>query len=328
MDERRPPSGVPRAPFGPTLVLVLGLAAPLLYACDDDAGLAPQFDPPAVTDAEVLEDGGPIFRTLTVDFDRPAGISIDYWTDGTPRLRLRQETSRERHDVFLPRLRADRVYRYEVRALAPGETRGPSRAGTFATDPLPERLQGIELTTVGVPSVPLTMLEALGPRGSGYFPFVVDEEGYIVWYRKADRGSLGFTRLGSGEFVFDAAGGLWVVNLRNEVVARLDKEEAAARTGIDPFTIHHDVIRTPENTVLMLVQDTVLANDTIWTGEAIWEWDPESDHLEKRWASKDFFDPRTDRGPLSVPGDWLHANSLDLGPRGNVIPSQSTIDSY
>jgi hypothetical protein len=31
--------------------------------------------------------------------------------------------------------------------------------------------------------------------------------------------------------------------------------------------------------------------------------------------------PLTDRGPASIPPDWLHCNSLAIGPRGNVVVS-------
>lgn len=43
--------------------------------------------------------------------------------------------------------------------------------------------------------------------------------------------------------------------------------------------------------------------------------------LERRWETGAFFSPETDRGPLSRPGDWVHANSLSIGPRGNTIVS-------
>jgi len=301
------------------LVLFWGLG--LLVACGDDApSLASLPDPPRIAHTAVVEEGGPIFRSIIVELDRPAGLLVEYWTNDTPHLRLREEASREQHNLFIPRLRADRVYRYEAWALGEFGVSDRPQVGTFSTGSLPEGLREIEVVTHGTPTFPLTMMEAITPMRP-YYPFVVDREGHIVWYRRAGRRSAGFTRLADGTFVFNTRDALEVVTLRNEVVARLDAAEAGARSGITPFSIHHDVIRTPDNTVLMLVQDTVLLNDTIWTGDAIWEWDPASESLEKKWAAKDFFDPDRDRGPRSRPGDWLHANSLHLGPRGNVIVS-------
>ena len=66
---------------------------------------------------------------------------------------------------------------------------------------------------------------------------------------------------------------------------------------------------------------SVTVADTTWVGEEIWEWDPVTDELTKHWAASDFLSPTTDRGERSVPDDWLHANSLSIGPRGNILVS-------
>ena len=39
----------------------------------------------------------------------------------------------------------------------------------------------------------------------------------------------------------------------------------------------------------------------------------------KRWSSFDFLDPYADRGSIFFEDNWMHANSLWLNPRGNVI---------
>ena len=99
-------------------------------------------------------------------------------------------------------------------------------------------------------------------------------------------------------------------------------QQYALTAGLDTLlNTHHDVIVTPDNTVLFLAIDTGTVNDTVWEGEAIWEWDPATDVLTKRWTAKDFLTPKTDRGARTVPGDWLHANSLSIGPRGNILVS-------
>lgn len=70
-----------------------------------------------------------------------------------------------------------------------------------------------------------------------------------------------------------------------------------------------------------LPTDTSTVGGTVWTGEAIWEWDFASDQLQKRWSSFDSMSPASDVGARSAPADWLHANSLSIGPRGNVLMS-------
>lgn len=300
------------------LFVPLAVAALVVGCADDPAAPPPTL--PEVTFAAVSEAGGPIFREVEVHLDGSAGARVEYWSEEGPRLRLESEEGAAEHTLFLGRLRAEHTYEYEIRGVASDGQLGPSVTGSFGTGPLPEDLREIEIATIGGPTYPLTMIEAVDPSRP-FYPFIVDERGYIVWYREAEAGSTGFTRLEDGSFVFNTMGGLRVVSPRNEVVGRLVKSEAAVRTGIDPFTIHHDVVRTPDNTVLMIVHDTTMVNDTIWTGEAIWEWDPATDRLEKKWSSKHFFDPRVDRGSRTTPEDWLHANSLAIGPRGNILMS-------
>ncbi|HEX9710879.1 MAG TPA: hypothetical protein VGB42_13050, partial [Candidatus Thermoplasmatota archaeon] len=207
--------------FASLPVASLPVAFLLVAGCDDGAGVEPIATPPEITGVTVTDDGGPIFRAIAVDLDRAGGIVVDYAADGAPSLRVEDDAPGDRHELFLPRLRAGHTYRYEARSAAEDGTLGEPRSGTFTTAPLPDGLREIQLSTVGVPTFPLTMVEALA-GGVPYFPFVVDEAGYIVWYHESERGSVGFTVLADGAFVFNVDGGLRVVNLRNEVVARLD----------------------------------------------------------------------------------------------------------
>ena len=160
---------------------------------------------------------------------------------------------------------------------------------------------------------------------------MLDTDGYIVWYLPNREAGGPVTRLASGDYVFDTslracaplcASGLEVVTPLNYTLATLTEERGAARAGRGHFNIHHDVVATEDNTLVFLVLgDTVTANDTTWVGEEIWEWDPETDALDRRWISSDFMSPLTDRGPRTRVGDWLHANSLSIGPRGNIVVS-------
>ncbi|TFH43311.1 MAG: hypothetical protein E4H01_12235, partial [Lysobacterales bacterium] len=154
-------------------------------------------------------------------------------------------------------------------------------------------------------------------------PVMVDTEGYVVWYRPGDTlTSNAFTRRENRDFVFKSTLGLEVVTPMNEVVATLRETDASLRTGRNTFVIHHDLITTPWNTLLFLVRaGTGTLNDTTWVVDEIWEWDPDTDAFDVRWAAKDFLSPATDRGLHSRPDDWLHANSISFGPRDNVIVS-------
>lgn len=277
----------------------------VLASCDDDAPTAPPDDePPGVT----VESSGPIFWTLQVSLAAPAAIQADYWSSETPRLRVTSPVEATQHSLFLPRLRSGTTYEYEVQLL--GASDDPLHAGQFETGPLPPELAWLQFTATGTPTFPLTMLEARSPP---LLQFVLDEEGEIVWYRSG-KTSQGFTRLADGAFVFNERTGISVETADHRVVARLDQTGGMG-------AMHHDVITTPENTLLFLTQLDQAVGDSTLTGEAIWEWDPETGELAQRWSAFDFFDPSEDLGYRSRRTDWLHANSLSIGPRGNILVS-------
>src|SRR5690606_34205818 len=117
----------------------------------------------------------------------------------------------------------------------------------------------------------------------------------------------------------DSGRGLVEVRPDGKVVRELTRESA----GTD---IHHDVTVTPQNTVLFISTDVQSPNGTAITGEAIREWLPESGTVVKRWTSFDALDPDVDRSTRSTDDDWLHANSIALGSRGNILLSLHFLD--
>jgi len=260
----------------------------------------------------VVEDSaGSIFRTLLVGLEAPAAIQVDYWSAETPRLRVTSPARTSQHRVFLPRLRPSVWYDYEVRALG-GADPSVLYSGQFQTDSLPTNVTAIKFFAEGTPTSSLTLIEARTP----FAQVIVDQDGEVVWYRTGaeSKKTTGFARLANGDFVFNDWEELSVETPDHRVVARLPRIAGMGQ-------MHHDVVTTAQNTVLFLAQEPGLVNDTTWTGEAVWEWDPESDVLVKRWSSFDFLSPDVDRGPRTRITDWLHANSLAIGPRGNVLVS-------
>jgi hypothetical protein len=273
--------------------------------CSDSTG--PITSLPLQTTVAIKSDAGPLIRSLQIQSSTPIGVQVDYWTAGSPRLRVTSASPATEHVVFLPGLRAARVYEYEVR---PGPSQRVLSRGQFTTDTLPSDLAEVGFTAEGTPSSRLTMLELRGTPFSGYV--IVDRDGAVVWYRRGVAES--FARRTDGNFVFlDVAVGLTVVRPDLTVAAHLDP-------GVG-MRMHHDVITTPANTLLFLTHDGVMFGDTTWVGDAIWEWSPEEGTVVRRWRAPDFLSPDQDLGPKSIPADWLHANSLSIGPRGNVLIS-------
>ena len=294
----------------PGLWLALAGAA-LLGACtsmtDAPAGGTTAPKPAPIQTVTVDSSGGPIFRSLRVSVAEPESVQVEYWTAGAPRLKVAAYDS-GLGSIFLPRLRPNATYAYEVSAVGAGGAAGPLYADSLTTDTLPTALAGYRFRVQGAASFPLAMVELTGAF-AGWA--VVDSSGQVVWYRPGCTPE-GFARRANGDFVFlDTCTGLYEVAPDGHVVNSL----------ANTYAMNHDVIVTPQNTLLFIGQDSQTVNDTTWTGNGIWEWSPEHGSVVKRWTAFQALSPASDRGPASTPGDWLHANSLAIGPRGNVVMS-------
>ena len=296
------------------------LLAVFVAACGDSITVD---EPPlaVVTSVTVDATQGPIDRRLSLTLNQPQAIEVDYWSAGTPVLRVTSAEVALTHTVFLPRLRANAQYDYAVRAVD-GLRGGEPLAGQFATDSLPLEWRGLQFDVIGAATFPLTFVEV---RGNPVGHVIVDQDGEIVWYWQGQgRVGGGFARLNNGNFVFSDDNDLVVVTPAGQEVARMRKTEDMGQQTYQGN--HHDMVVTPSNTVLFLAYDDVVVDNVTWTGEAVWEWDVETDVLTKRWSASDFLDPDVDVGPWSYEEDWLHANSLSIGPRGNVLLSLFWLD--
>jgi hypothetical protein len=241
---------------------------------------------------------------LDVELRSAAPLTVEYWTDDGPRLRVRSPSATT-HAITLARLRADRLYHYEIQETI--------HAGVFDTGALPEDLAGLTFDASGAPTLDLVLVHLFSDDGfKGYA--AVDAAGEVVWYWRTDDFPFGATRREGGTFVLmDKGRGLVEVEPAGTVVRELPQDLANRE-------LHHDVIATPWNTILFLAFDERPFEDRTLRGEAIWEWDPESGSPVRRWTSWDHLDPEVDRGPrFGV--EWLHANSLAVGPRNNILVS-------
>jgi hypothetical protein len=291
---------------------VVAILMAVLAGCGDSP--VRHTGPAEVRSATVRTVPAALVRTLAVRLDRPYGVQVDYWTEDGPRLRMTDETPQTTHDLVLARLRAGASYQFEVRSTG-ADGSGDPVTGSFVTNPLPDHLAVLDFTAEGTPSEPLTLLEiALHEQGfTG--GVIVDGDGEVVWFLEVTA-MQGSTRRENGHFVFlDVVGGLLEVTPTGEVVARLPQEDFPGRRA------HHDVITTPGNTLLFIATDVREYEGRSILGEAIWEWDPDSDALSRRWSSWHHLSPDADWGPSSRDNDWLHANAIALGPNGNVLMS-------
>jgi hypothetical protein len=180
---------------------------------------------------------------------------------------------------------------------------------------IPADLAAVTFTTEGEPTAPYALLELRHPQGFRGF-VAVNGAGQPVWFFRTAGNPFGATRRANGNLVLlDSQRGLVEVTGAGEVVNELAQQPRPGRF------IHHDVTVTSSNTILFIAEDARPWPDTLVTGDAIWEWAPETGTVVRRWSSWDHLVPELDRGPRSRTDDWFHANSVFQGPRGNVLVS-------
>lgn len=302
--------------LGPLVVSALVLAG-----CEDGPTLP---EPPAFASVQPPRVGVTIATDLRIELDRPGLVDIAYGSVDGPTYGMSSDGAAEEHAFDLLRLRPGTSHTVVVTAYAADGSAalGESRVLSFETDPLPPELAALTFDVTGTPTMPLTMLEITVPQLDGA-PIVVDGTGQIVWFREGSQDLLhgvGVLPEDRG-FAVNTREGVAIIGPNQLQEAWLSESDAAARAGTGSFEIHHEVIHREGSEVLLLVHDTATVTDTVWTGEAIWSWDWESDVLTKLWSSFDHWSPVDHRGPRTAPWDWIHSNALSIGPRGNVLLS-------
>jgi hypothetical protein len=289
-------------------------------ACDGPAS-PPRDTHPAVVALTIDSAAGPIFRSVHATLDRPGVVEFVYGADDTPILSMLSTDTALQHHVLLPRLRSGREYR--VQAIVPGSLRPPLQI-RFHTGALPPALAAFDFATSGSPTAPVTLLELAG--STAFYGLLAVEDGHIVGYLPSAGSLFGSVRRANGDIVLlDGELGLVSYRLDGSIAHRLP-QPAADGSGTAYGRIHHDVTRTPANTLLFIANETrVVAGEAV-VGEALWEWNPEAGSVVKRWSAFDHLDWTTERGSRSSSGNWLHGNGVSYGPRGNVIMSLRNVD--
>ena len=191
-----------------------------------------------------------------------------------------------------------------------------SAGATFArakAAPLPADLQAIKITATGTLTPRYALVHLYAEQGfKGYA--LVDSSGRIAWHYRTRDYPFGADRRRNGNFVFmDKGYGIVEVDRGGAIVHELKQRDPENE-------MHHAIVVTPRDTVLYLAFDTEDVAGKRLKGEAIWEWNPDTGADVKRWRSWDFLDPALDRSARTA-GEWLHANSLAVGPGGNILLS-------
>lgn len=315
------PSGVARR-----ILTVVGLGtAVVLGACEDDPSRPDQRRADIVS-ATVVDTAGPITRWLRVDLDRAGEVELFYEpVDGGRTFRIRSQASAESHEIYMPRLLADTTYEYAVRVFDQEGAADSIVRGSFETGPLPQNILNLDVDVEGTASFELMILGQGQNAAAGAFggQIGIEPDGTVVWYFASTGFPLAARPMpDSHDLAFLDGGQQGIVRVAPDgrIVARLVTEG-----GVFGF-VHHDIAPNGPDRVLYIQKDTQTVGTQVITGEALWEWNTTTGAVEKKWSVFDHLDWETDRTPASQPSNWLHANALSIGPRGNVVMSLNKLN--
>ena len=289
-----------------------------LVSCGDNSSpVEPSAAPPLVKSVQAdTGDHGSI--VLSIQLNEPGLVRVEYWTGTSERIRVEVPLASTIGNVFLPRMEAGETYEYVVEGVAEDGRVSRAMTGTVTAPPLPADLAELQLGATGTPTEPLTMLEV----NATFRGFVaVNDAGRIVWWWRTQGSPRGFTRRANGNLVLNDLGFRLV-----EITPSGDVVHELRPLPNDQRSAHHDVVATPQNTLLFISLDRRPVADSMLAGDAVWEWSPESGASDKRWTTFDFYNPSVDIATHSNANDWVHANSLALGDHGNVILSLNWFD--
>jgi hypothetical protein len=284
--------------------LIAGTLALVVTACDSTT------DPQMRVESVTLGQPSGMTQPVRIVMENAVPITLEYWAPNNgPRLRIESPATKT-HDILMTRLRPDANYEFAVL--------GTPEKGAFRSAALPPDLARVTLTASGMPTTPLVLLHLHDPQGfKGYA--IADASGSIVWYWRGQDFPYGATRRANGNFVFlDRVRGAVEVAPDGSVVHDMPQDLVRGE-------MHHDLIATPQNTVFVIAFDDGVADGVPIQGESIWEWAPETGAMTKRWSAWDHLSITADRG-RRFGGEWMHANSLAIGPRGNVLMSVHYFD--
>lgn len=302
------------------------------------------FNAPRVLSADArVSPNNSLIVNIEVSVDTESRVYVEYENPGAGRFRSRTTDSLDTiHTISVVRLRPSTTYCYQVFAQDADGRVSPGLLGTFTTDQLPDKLQVTSFTLVqGRPSYPLTLMDITVPGSKGMV--MLDSQANIVWYFQHDEDPIGaIAQKPNGNLVYQE----WTVGIKEitplgEEVNRLDKLcdfPESSRGGW-----HHEAYLRPGDRVLLLgheIHDVteILGNSLQFQeSDTIEEWDQNTGEVQVLFDIFDFI-PVTDRTERSNVegttkrhfcsdqefenvGDWTHANSLFVAPRGNIIMS-------
>lgn len=326
-------------------ILVVGSLALWVAGCGDEETTPPEI----VSHSAKIASDNVLIAEVAVTLDREGLVYVEY--ENAQAGKFRTATTDEpaaEHQIPVLRLRPATTYSYTVVSTNDEGEETRSDSGSFTTGELPPELSTLTIDTTGTPSSELVLLDHREIEGSWFF--MLDGDGQIVWYYKSPN-PVEDVPYPTGAIVQKPNYNL-VYHLNNPFSICCIREVTPTGKIVDNLAAgpvngfpHRALLLRPDGKILYaawtyrVIDDTANDGDaeTLVEGLALRAWDQETGLSTELWNAFDALGTDHRGGwatgniasyPNEVtlqehtpPIRWSGANSLQIGPRGNIIVS-------
>ena len=326
-----------------TLAILMSGAALAVVGCGDDP--APRVE----SHSARISPGNALIAEVSITLDRDGFVFVEYENEEAGKFRTaRSEDPASEHVVSALRLRPSTTYSYTVVSTDGEGNESRSGAGEFTTGDLPLALSTLRIDARGTPSSELLLLDHREIEGS-YF-FMLDGDARIVWYYESPNPfedvpypTGGTIQKPNFNLVYHLNNPFNICCIREITpTGRIVDNLAAGPVNGYP---HRALTSMPDGRILYAAWTYRVIDDTDQGGEAetlveglsLRAWDQETGLTEELWNAFDGIgtDVRGGWGVGTIasypnevtlqehtpPIRWTGANSLQIGPRENIIVS-------
>ena len=336
-------SNLLRAPVA--WIVAAGVLALSVTGCGDDESAPPEI---VSHSAKIASDNALIAEvTVTLDREGPVYVAYENAEAGKFRTATTDESAIE-HRVPVLRLRSGTTYSYTVVAVNGEGEETRSDSGTLTTGSLPPALSTLTIDATGTPSSEILLLDHRELEGS--YLFMLDGDAQIVWYYESPN-PVEDVPYPTGAIVQKPNFNL-VYQLNNPFNICCIREITPTGKIVDNLAAgpvngfpHRSLQLMPDGGLLYsawtyrVIDDTANEGDaeTLVEGLALRVWDQETGLSKEIWNAFDGIGTAVRGGwgtgtiasyPNEVtlqehtpPIRWTGANSLQIGPRDNIIVS-------
>ena len=326
-------------------MMAAGLLALWIASCGDEDTSPPEI----VSHSAKIASDNVLIAEVAVTLEREGLVYVEYENAQAGQLRTATtDESAVEHQVPILRLRPTTTYSYTVVSINDEGEENRSASGGFTTGELPSALSTLTIDATGTPSSELLLLDHRELEGS--WLFMLDGDGQIVWYYESPN-PVEDVPYPTGAAVQKRNYNL-IYHLNNPFSICCIREITPTGKIVDNLAAgpvngfpHRALLLRPDGKILYaawtyrVIDDTANDGDaeTLVEGLALRVWDQETGLSTEIWNAFDALGTDHRGGwatgnTASYPNEvtlqehtppirWSGANSVQIGPRDNIIVS-------